>query len=411
MTDKPRVENAPGLVWKPRKNGWEARWAARTDLVARGFLPKSQRLWAGVAPTETEAAMISDGCQRLQNEMLVWSRGGVPQLASVSDGTLRGLIHAYQTDALSTYRKLRYHVRVRQDQMLRRVAAKHGDAELAQIKARTILEWHKQWSDDGKKLAVGHFLIAQLRVMCGFGMTILEDEQCERLSVVLSKMRFPSPRPRTERLTADQAVAIRAMAHEFARPSIALAQAFQFDLMLRQKDCIGEWVPMAEPGVSDIFRGNDKWLHGLRWEEIDQNLILRHYTSKKDKPLEVDLNLAPMVMEELSRMAAIDPGKKKGAVIVCETTGRPWISGEYRRHWRLIADAVGIPKSVKNMDSRAGGISEATDAGAELEHVRHAATHSNISMTQRYSRGATEKIANVMQLRAEHRNKKRTTRE
>jgi hypothetical protein len=33
-----------------------------------------------------------------------------------------------------------------------------------------------------------------------------------------------------------------------------------------------------------------------------------------------------------------------------------------------------------------------------LEDVRHAATHSDIAMTQRYSRGSAEKVANVMQL-------------
>jgi hypothetical protein len=58
------------------------------------------------------------------------------------------------------------------------------------------------------------------------------------------------------------------------------------------------------------------------------------------------------------------------------------------------------------MDTRAGAISEATDAGAELEHVRHAATHGDISMTQRYSRGGTEKIAQVQKARIEYRNKK-----
>lgn len=35
----------------------------------------------------------------------------------------------------------------------------------------------------------------------------------------------------------------------------------------------------------------------------------------------------------------------------------------------------------------------------------HAATHSDISMTQRYSRGSAEKVANVMKLRVEHRTK------
>lgn len=74
----------------------------------------------------------------------------------------------------------------------------------------------------------------------------------------------------------------------------------------------------------------------------------------------------------------------------------------------MVADAAGLPKSVRNMDSRAGAISEATDAGASLEDVRHAATHSNTSMTARYSRGAEGKVASVMQTRTAHRNKTRT---
>lgn len=162
-------------------------------------------------------------------------------------------------------------------------------------------------------------------------------------------------------------------------------------------------MPQSEDGVSDVLYGNDKWLRGLRWSEIDQNLILRHTTSKRQKDIEANLNLAPMVLEELSTLS---PLPQTEPVVVCEITGVPWTAYEFRRQWRKVADAAGIPRSIKNMDSRAGAISEATDAGAELEHIRHAATHGDIAMTQRYSRGGAEKTANVMRIRAEHRNKK-----
>lgn len=76
--------------------------------------------------------------------------------------------------------------------------------------------------------------------------------------------------------------------------------------------------------------------------------------------------------------------------------------------WRMIATEAGVPKKVRNMDSRAGAITEATDAGAELEHIRHAATHSDIAMTQRYSRGESGKAEEVARKRNEHRNKSRT---
>ena len=69
-------------------------------------------------------------------------------------------------------------------------------------------------------------------------------------------------------------------AHEESMSSVALAQAFQFDCQLRQKDVIGEWVPIDEAGVSDVIDGDEKWLRGIRWEEIDLSMVLRHRASQ-----------------------------------------------------------------------------------------------------------------------------------
>jgi site-specific recombinase XerD len=141
-------------------------------------------------------------------------------------------------------------------------------------------------------------------------------------------------------------------------------------------------------------------------------MILRHTTSKRNKDIEVNLTLAPMVMHELAIQYGIGFTRAdlpaSGPIILNEQAAWPYTTAEFRRKWRLVAKLAGIPKEVRNMDSRAGAISEATDAGADLEHVRHAATHSDIAMTQRYSRGSTEKVASVMELRAKHRNKPKT---
>ena len=418
---KPQIENAPGLVWQARKDQWKAIWRARDDLIERGFRPKNHPLWQGAELTAVDINHIQDTCNRLQGEMLAFSRGLVAVI-NAFDGTLRTLVNCYQTDPDSTYHKKRFAVRKNQDALLKRMVARHGDEPLSEIKGRVLKAWHKEWSHDGEKVAIGHAVIGHLRTLFGFGFTMLEDADCERLVAVMHNMKFQMPRARTDRLTADQAIAIRAVAHKRGLDSMAMAQAFQFELMLRQKDVIGEWVPMSEPGISDVVRtrGKDqpeieKWLMGIRWEEIDQNLILRHNTSKRGKDIEVDLKLAPMVLEELAlysrtpianlTRASLPPS---GPIILCEIHAFPWTGSEFRRKWRIVANAAGVPKSVKNMDSRAGAISEATDAGANLEHVRHAATHSDISMTQRYSRGSTEKVAGVSRLRVEHRNKPKT---
>lgn len=401
MTDKaphPIIEDAPGLVWKPRKRGWEARWAAPTNVVKRKYPFKSMRLWSGPNDELTEVAIawIQDNCKILQGEMHAWLRGGVPHVGGF-DGTVRSLILCYQNDKDSPYQKLRYGTREHYDALLRRLGTDCGTELLADIKARNVLRLHEGWTGDGKKVAMGHSMVTMLRTLCGFGMTILEDAECARLSGVLSKMKFAMSKPRSTHLSAEQAQAICDRARADGRPSIALAQAFQFELMLRQRDCIGEWVPQSEPGISDVTNGYEKWLRGLRWSEIDANLILRHTTSKRLKDIEVDLKNAPMVMAELAK---IENRPTAGPVIVSEIHQLPYTNTNFRRDWRKIATACGVPPDIRNMDSRAGGISEATDAGVDIEHVRHAATHSNSSTTMRYSRNPAQKTAVVQLKRA-----------
>jgi hypothetical protein len=402
---KPHVENAPGLVWRKKAGGWEALWRARRDLIEKGFTPKNVPLWKGEEPELADTQYIQDQCQRLQADMLAFGRGEAAK-AMTFDGTIKTLIYCYQTDVDSKYHKKRWAVRRDHDNFLKRVAKTHGDTKLSDIRGRLILSWHKQWSHDGVKIAIGHSFVAHLRTLFGFGMTLLEDPECTRLVAVMHEMKFEMVKPRTVHLTAGHVLAIRKVAREKRRYSIALAQAFQFDLMLRQKDVIGEYVPIPEPGISDVINPklNKKWITGIRWEEIDQNMILRHKTSKRGKDIEVNLKLAPMVIEELGTDdRSLLP--TSGPIIISESTGLPYATENFRKTWRENANLAGVPTTIRNMDTRAGAISEATDAGADLEHVRHAATHSDIQMTQRYSRGSTDKVAGVMQLRADHRNK------
>lgn len=399
---KPKLENTPGIIWRPYKDGrWEARWMARTDIVKRGFTPKSMRVWIGPLDKLDEANVyyIQDRANSLQAEMLVWGRGGIPQLGAC-DGTFRALAQAYQTDSDSSFHKTRPVSRRYYTTLLDKIIAGHGDDMIADTKARHVLRWHEEWSADGK-ISMGHALIGMLRTILNFGVTMLEDDECGRLSGALSKMKFKMAKPRSAHMTAEQATAIRKAAHAKGFPSVALAQAIQFDCMLRQKDVIGEWESISEAGISEVIHGQHKWLRGLRWDEIDDNLILRHVTSKRDKLIEIPLSLAPMVMEEL----ALSGRKATGPVIVFEHTGLPWRAVWFRKVWRQLADECGIPKSVRNMDSRAGAITEASEAGAPMEHIRKAATHSQIAQTEKYSRGDAEQAANVLRIRAEHRKK------
>jgi hypothetical protein len=111
---------------------------------------------------------------------------------------------------------------------------RYGHWRLAAIDTRDLKAWYRDWSAGGK-VASGHAFIGQLRTLLTHGVLLLPDgperEQCRRIKELLSGMKFPQPAPREERLTAEQAVAIRAAAHEhFGWPSIALAQAWPWNV-------------------------------------------------------------------------------------------------------------------------------------------------------------------------------------
>jgi hypothetical protein len=277
--------------------------------------------------------------------------------------TIASLIKAYTTDTKSAHYKLSYAVRIDRERYLKRLDRQYGDHSVSSITHRTLSSWHKRWSHGGK-FATGQAFIGQLRALFRYGFLALEDDDCEHLCGVLDNMKFRTTKPRGARLTSVHANAIRYKAHEFGYHSIALAQAFQHELLMSQKDVIGEWLPAAEAvGAAKIEREADAWIAGLCWEEIDDNFVLRHPTTTREGCIEVDLTKALTVLEDLERSVwAYDKSKpvlrsyfpKRGPVVICEYTALPWDGPAFRKKWRLIADYADVPSSIKNMDSRAG---------------------------------------------------------
>jgi hypothetical protein len=251
--------------------------------------------------------------------------------------------------------------------------------------------------------------MTQVRLLVAFG-ALIKLPGCKDAQEALSGMEFPNAKRRVEFIEAEQAISIREEARRQGLPSIALAQALMYELMLRQKDVLGEYVPESEPGLSDVLSHGCKWMHGLHWKEISPDLILTHRLSKSlrgrnavldpasGKTEMFDLKAYPMVMEELQHIT-----DRTGPVVKRENTGRPWDDKSFNRVWRKIATTAGIPKNVQNRDSRAGGVTEAFNAGAKPDQVRRHAAHSQLSTTMRYSRDSLSAKAEVIELRVKNR--------
>jgi hypothetical protein len=285
------------------------------------------------------------------------------------DGTFKNLMDCYRQNPKSPIHQLKHNTGQAYERSLVRLEKDVGNQRVADWSAAIVQKNYDEWSAGGKKIAMGHELVGKLRMLCRFGATVLNDDACIRLAGILGNLSFAVSKGGGERLTVDHARAIRATAREhFGWDSIALAQAFQSAFpKLRQIDVIGEWVPIGDSSPSEIIRGSEKWVRGLRWSDIDENMILRRVltSGRRDQHKEVAYNLkrSAMVMEEINRVPV---EKRKGPMIICEFTMLPWSHNEYRRKWRKVADKAGVPKSVKNMDSREKALADGEpELGAE----------------------------------------------
>jgi len=173
-------------------------------------------------------------------------------------------------------------------------------------------------------------------------------------------------------ISYEQAAAVVEVAIERGRISLALAQALQFELSLRQIDVIGEWLPENRGGGGILYR-NSRWASGLLWSNIARPGA--HQGDEQDGGARrVATTEYPLVMKVLG---LVPTDRRIGPMIVSESTGRPYRPNHFQKEWRAIARAAGVPDNVWNRDSRAGGITEGDEAGADPRDPQRHATHSD----------------------------------
>jgi hypothetical protein len=280
-----------------------------------------------------------------------------------------------------------------------------GKRVLAALK----LEDFRRWYDEAKKpkapggkprVRKAHGIISMMRRMVKYGIAA-ELPECARLHAILDASRFKQPSRRRMKLEASHVQSFAVKAIELGRTSLALGTALQFETTLRQRDVIGEWEPITKDTPrSGIVLHDKRWVNGLLWSDVNDEMVIVKETTKTGAIVAHDLKLCPIVQAVLK---LIPMSQRIGPMIIDENARRPYATDGYAREWRAVARAAGIPDHIWNMDARAGGISEADDAGADLDSIRSAAGHSQASTTVRYIRGTIGKSRNVARMRQQHR--------
>lgn len=377
----PRKSATPGLIAIRRKHGSTLYW--RASSLARdvtGYPDPLVRIPDDKTPDE-----IVDLCHALTARFYEWMTTGGRDEARY-DGTIGSLCDAFEKHPDSPMQDVKANTAGAYLDSLKILRREVGGHVVRKVTPIMVKGWFREWAapkeEGGKeRLKRAHDAVAALRMVLGFGFA-LGHKDCGELRDQLSVMRFKKGGKRVSAMTYEHAVAFIKKAQELGYPYMALGVAVQFETMLRQMDVIGE------------YDHQKRWRGLFTWENIP-GWKWRVETSKTKAPITFNLQAFELVWPLLQ---AVPHDERRGAVIKTRK-GHPITAKSYRWTFRMIADKAGLPKDVWNMDSRAGAVTEALEAGVDKTKVQRGATHATPQMTERYDRGVEATVLEIAEAR------------
>lgn len=296
------------------------------------------------------------------------------------------LIARYMTDDISPYRDVKTNTRKSYDFQLNRWAEEIGSVALEDTDYAAIKGWQRKMEIDGRSHHYIKGMFTMLRIVAAYGV-MLRAPGADSVRSILSAMRFSASAPRTVAPTQEQIEAIIAKADEAGDSMFALGLSLQWWLTLRAVDVRGQML-------------DGRWQDGLTWTMVSSDLsTITKVPSKTERS-----NAEPMVWslhslpEIRARLAAIPSDERVGPVIK-RAGGKTYDRFLWSDLFRRYRKQAGVPDEIKLMDTRAGAINHAKNAGATPIEMQHAANHADFSTTNRYVRGRNDAANKVIDLR------------
>lgn len=366
-----------------------AFWKCPPKYRKLGYPVKTVRLpgYQGDGRDEERATL----CQEENMKAESWLEGP----AAPAVGSWRTLIQRYKADEFSPIHDIKPKTRELYLWLLDRWDKAIGSTQIIQTDYERIRRIERAMKDNGRSKSYIKRMFTMLRTVTKYGVAI-GDQDAERVSKVLSAIRFSSSPARSETMTHEQVDAFVAEASARGLDGLALGVLFCAWFAFRPVDVFGQWVS----GTGGISRNGKRWEDGLTWDMIAPDFS--HFTKVISKtedslpePITYDLTPLPEIQERLRKAAE---GGRVGPVVVCHS-GQPYEHRARARAFRRVAKAVGIPDNIQMRDIRAGVLTDTRKLGVEPYIIRDLAGHTQLSTTDRYLRGRHESINNVVKLR------------
>lgn len=342
----------------------------------------------------------------------------------IYDGSVKSVCKIYQEHPTSKFRKVKSNTRRTYMVALKTVEEDCGKRQIRNLSVIDCEKWYDVWrkpalfvDDDGSTYTDGkeridraHDCISMfktaLRFCAALHLPSRKDPQCEQLAKELEKWQFERGGAREQELTYAHASAFVRTALELGERGVipklralymAIGVATQFELLLRQKDVIGERAmnqsdldkAVNRGAASIVWDNGEIWTGYFTWGNIPGwRWRVKTSKSKYRHAADFDLSKQSMLFPLLERV----PFEERAGAVVKGEGGLPVRERSYRKWFREIARAAGIPDDVWNYDSRAGGATEADNAGLPLELISTGLTHDNTGTTLRYIRRRGAKL-------------------
>jgi hypothetical protein len=342
------------------------------------------------------------------------------------DGSIKSICRIYQEHPFSDFHTVKSNTRRFYTANLKIVQADVGRRQAKNLTIVDFKRWYGAWrqpidADDPnspERVDRAHDCIACLRTAIYF-CAALRLPHCEELAGILEKLKFEKGGSREQELTYEQVAAFIRTALELGAKAVipplralyaAIGVATQFECMLRQKDAIGEY-PKNQADLDKAMRrgaavlncGGRVWAGYFTWENIPGwRWHMRTSKSRYRSAQTFDLTRKSLLFPLLDQV----PFEERHGAVIKGDGGHPPSEHAYRKLFRRIARVASIPDEVWNYDARAGGATESDEAGAPLELISTALTHSKQETTLRYIRRRSTKVAKLDDLRSAHRTAK-----
>lgn len=419
----PRRGKTPGLKFgRHRLPYWIAANVARDTM---GFPDKCVPL-----PPEADEETLSSLCHQWTARLQAWLvavRAGDDANPAIAprtryDGSIESLCRVYEEHPDSPFHEVKRNTRKTYGDSLKVITGTVGRRIIRNVTALDVRRWYRLWKkpkepDGRERVDRAHDAVSMFRMVLRFGAA-LRHKECGELDRELSMLRFEKGAAREQEMGYAQVVDFLRAAEDLGRRGVIPAErglamsigvAAQFELLLRQKDIIGERARAEADLAKAVLRGatpivcpDATWVGYFVWENLPGwRWRTRTSKSKYRAAAEFDLTRYALLLPLLERVPFAE---RTGAVVKGEG-GWPVQERSYRKWYREIARAAGIPDAVWNMDSRAGGATEADAAGAPIELIREGLTQTNTNTTVRYIRRRGSK----MDALADVRNRKRVS--